>query len=255
MTETLRDRLRRGDTLIGPLLTIGAPDVADVLSRAGFDYLWIDLEHSPMDAADAQVLVQAAGGRCPVLVRVPQADEAWIKKSLDTGADGVIIPQVRSAAAAREAVAWCHYPPLGRRGSGATRAAGYGATFAEYVATANDRIAVVLQVEHVDAVRDIEEILAIPGVTALFVGPYDLSGSLGVLGQVDHPAVQEAIETVRLACAAAGMPVGIYSHDAAGARAAIARGFTIIGLGTDAGYLLDAAARMLAEAWAETPKV
>lgn len=248
MTPSFKTRLVKGEILIGPLVTLPAPDVTDLLSRVGFDYLWIDLEHSAMDISQAQAHIQAAGDRCPCLIRVPENSEAWIKKALDTGCDGVIIPQIRSAAEARAAVAWCKYPPAGRRGAGPTRAHGWGLSFGDYVATANETLTIILQIEHIDAVNDIEAILAVPGITALFVGPYDLSGSLGLLGQVSHPRVQEAIDRVIVACRSAQMPLGLYVGDAAGARAGIARGFTMIALGSDAGLLLGAAQTSLAAA-------
>ena len=121
MTRSFKQRLQAGDTLLGPILSLPCTDVADLLSRVGFDYLWIDLEHSPMDVGDAQMLIQAAGERCPCIIRVPEVSEAWIKKALDTGCDGIVIPQIRSAAEARAAVAWCQYPPAGRRGAASTR--------------------------------------------------------------------------------------------------------------------------------------
>ncbi len=102
MTPSFKTCLTAGETLIGPLISLPAPDVADLLSRVGFDYLWIDLEHSAMDVSHAQAHIQAAGGRCPCVIRVPEHSEAWIKKALDTGCDGLIIPQIRSAAETRQ---------------------------------------------------------------------------------------------------------------------------------------------------------
>ncbi len=115
------------------------------------------------------------------------------------------------------------------------------------MAAANESLAIILQIEHNDAVNDIESILQVPGVAALFVGPYDLSGSLGMLGQVGHPHVQQAVDRVIAACRAAGMALGLYVGDAAGARAAVDRGFTMIALGSDAGLLLTAAQATLRE--------
>jgi 2-keto-3-deoxy-L-rhamnonate aldolase RhmA len=246
MSETFRARLRRGDRLIGPLITLPSPDVADLLSRIGFDYLWIDLEHSSLNIAQAQTLIQAAGGRCPTLVRVPENSESWIKKALDTGCDGVVIPQIHSAAEAREAVASCLYPPAGRRGAGISRAQGYGLSFGDYVAAANDSLAIILQIEHTDAVNDIQGILQVPGVSALLIGPYDLSGSMGLLGQVNHPRVMNAVEKVRQASKAAGVPIGIYANDNESACAALDRGFTLIALASDVAYLIRAAKAALA---------
>lgn len=245
MTQTFKQLLRE-KPMIGPIISLPCPDVADLLSRVGFDYLWIDLEHSPMDVGDAQALLQAAGGRAPCVIRVPEVSEAWIKKALDTGCDGIVIPQIRSAAEARAAVAWCQYPPAGRRGAASTRAHGFGLNFSDYVATANDNLAIILQIEHIDAVNDIDAILQTPGVAALFVGPFDLSGSMGLLGQINAPEVQAAIERVMDACKVADMPLGLYVVDGASGKAAIARGFRMIALGTDASYLLKAAQGALA---------
>jgi 2-keto-3-deoxy-L-rhamnonate aldolase RhmA len=241
MTLSFRQKLQSGETVVGPILSFSCPDVADLLSRVGFDYLWIDLEHSPMDIGDAQMLIQAAGERCPCIVRVPEVSEAWIKKALDTGCVGIVIPQIRSAAEARAAVAWCHYPPVGRRGAASTRAHAYGLSFADYVGRANEDIAVILQVEHIDAVNDIDAMLCTPGVAALFVGPFDLSGSMGLLGQVEHADVQRAIGRVVSAGLAAGMPLGLFVANPSSAPAAIRQGFRMIAVGTDAGYLLSAA--------------
>lgn len=248
MSDTFRARLRRGDQLIGAVVTLASPDVADLLSRMGFDYLWLDVEHSAMGISQAQMLIQAAGGRCPCIVRVPENSEAWIKKALDTGCDGVMIPQIRSAAEARAAVAACLYPPAGQRGAGVSRAQGYGLSFSEYVARANADLAIIVQIEHTDAVDDIQDILATPDLTALLVGPYDLSGSMGLLGQVTHPRVIDAVERVRRAALAAGMPIGIYTDGADAARAAFDQGFALVALASDVAYLIDGARRALAGA-------
>ncbi len=249
MTPNFKTRLAAGETLIGPLISLPAPDVADLLARVGFDYLWIDLEHSAMDVSHAQAHLQAAGGRCPCVIRVPENSEAWIKKALDTGCDGVIIPQIRSAVEARTAVAWFMYPPAGRRGAGPTRAHGWGLSFGDYVATANEKLAIILQIEHIDAVNDIDNILAVPGITALFVGPYDLSGSLGLLGQVEPSARagshRSGHRRVPRGAYAAGTLRG-RSQPALGPESA--GGFTMIALGSDAGLLLAAAQIALAEA-------
>jgi 2-dehydro-3-deoxyglucarate aldolase/4-hydroxy-2-oxoheptanedioate aldolase len=193
-------------------------------------------------------MIQAVGGRCPCLVRVPENREVWFKKALDTGCDGVIVPQVRSAAEATAAVERSLYPPSGRRSVGISRAHAFGMAFQEYFDTANDRLAVVVQVEHIDAVRSIEAIVEVDGIDAVFIGPYDLSGSLGVVGQVTHPKVQEAISTVAGACNAAGMPTGIFVADAVAAREAMARGYNLIAMGLDAIFLGAAARQALATA-------
>lgn len=246
--SNLKKRLKEGVPLIGSLVTMPSPDVAEIMSRAGFDYLWIETEHAPMDFVHAQTAIQAVGGRCPCLVRIPDKQEVWVKKALDTGCDGIIVPQVKSAAEARQIIQWSLYPPDGQRSVGVSRAHGYGMTFQDYVDAANDELAIVLQVEHADGVRNVASIVEVPGIDAVLIGPFDLSGSLGVLGETDHPRVLEAIETIQRHCEAANVPLGIFAVDAPTARRYIERGFTLIALGMDAFYLWQAAQKALSEA-------
>ncbi len=234
---SFRERLRQGDVLIGTVVTLGSPDVAEMLALVGFDYLWLDTEHAPGDMAAVQGMIQAVGDRCATLVRVPENREVWIKRALDTGCDGVIVPQVRSPAEAQSAVHAALYPPLGMRSVGITRAHRYGLAFEEIVATANGQMVVVVQIEHTEAVERIEEILAVPGISAVMVGPYDLSGSMGLTGQVTHPKVQGAIARVVGACRRASVPAGIFAVNAEAAQAAVSQGFTLLGLGLDSMFL------------------
>ena len=247
MDKYFKSRLARRDVLIGPLVTVPAPEIAEIMASVGFDYLWIETEHAPMGLTQAQVMIQAVGGRCPCVVRVPENAELWIKRALETGCDGIVIPQIKSAAEAEEAVRCCLYPPAGKRGVGIGRAHGYGMTFREYVDTANDQLAIILQVEHVDGVRNIRSIVRTPGIGAVLIGPYDLSGSLGLLGQVDHPEVRRAIQEIKGACEEAKVPVGIFVADASSARECIADGFTLIALGIDVIYLSRSAQQTLDE--------
>jgi 2-keto-3-deoxy-L-rhamnonate aldolase RhmA len=243
----LKARLRNGDLLIGVLVTIPSADVADIMSRVGFDYLWLDAEHGPADFVHIQMMVQAAGGRCPCLVRVPENKEVWIKRALDTGCHGVVVPQIKSAAEARQAVEACLYPPDGQRSVGLSRAHDYGLSFQDYVNAANNELTIVLQVEHAQGVQNIESIVSVPGVDAILVGPFDLSGSLNLLGQITHPRVQEAIEEVRRACQAARVPLGIFTVDVPSATSWIDKGFSLIALNTDASFLWKSTKAALAE--------
>ncbi len=243
MNAAFAARLRAGETLLGAIIALPCAEVAELFSRAGFDWLFIDTEHAPLDPLAAQGLLQAA--RCPCLVRVPVGEEAVIKKALDIGAAGVVVPQVNNAADAERIVRYCKYPPRGSRGVGIVRAQGYGLDFQEYVSSANDNVIVMLQIEHVDAVRNIDAIVRVPGVDALMIGPYDLSGTMGRLGEVDDPEVQQAIETVRKACAAAGMKLGIFAATAAGMQPYIGKGYTLPIAGMDLMLLADAARRMV----------
>jgi 2-dehydro-3-deoxyglucarate aldolase/4-hydroxy-2-oxoheptanedioate aldolase len=238
-------RLRAGETLLGAIIALPCPEVAELFSRAGFDWLFIDTEHAPLDPLAAQSLLQAA--RCPCLVRVAAGEEALIKKALDIGAAGVVVPQVSTAADAERIVRYCKYPPRGSRGVGIVRAQGYGLDFQEYVAGANDNVIVMLQIEHIDAVNNIEAIARVPGVDALMIGPYDLSGTMGKLGQVNDPEVEQAIERVRMSCAPVGMRLAIFAATAEGMKPYIAKGYTLPIAGMDL-MLLAAAARGVVQA-------
>jgi 2-dehydro-3-deoxyglucarate aldolase/4-hydroxy-2-oxoheptanedioate aldolase len=238
---SLSQRLRQETPYVGTLVTLASPEAADALAIAGLGWLFVDMEHSPvLDPTAVQRIVQAVAGKVDVLVRVPTNDDAWIKKVLDTGADGVIVPHVSSAEEALRAVNSAKYPPLGRRSVGITPAHGYGADFAGYVDRANESTALVVQIEDVAAVENLDEIVATPGVDAAFIGPYDLSGSMGRLGQIDDPEVQRAIERVVTGCATAGMPLGFFSTTIDGARQALHRGIRFLAVGTDVGLLMDA---------------
>ena len=246
--HNLKSRLHGGEQLLGTLVSLSSPDVAEILSLVGFDYLWIETEHAPTDYVCAQRMIQAVGGRCPCLVRVPENREVWFKKALDIGADGIVVPQVKTAEEARAAVEWSLYPPDGRRSVGISRAHSFGLAFQEYVDTVNERLAIILQVEHIDGVRNIGSIVQVPGIDAVFIGPYDLSGSLGVVGQVGHPQVQEAIARVRSTCQTVGVPLGIFVADAQGARDAMTQGYNLVAMAMEAILLWRAAQRALAEA-------
>ncbi len=239
--RSFREILRRGKPLVGTVITMPSAAVAEVLAGAGYDWLFIDGEHGPLGIEAIVAILQAAQHRCPCLVRVPALEEVWIKRMLDAGADGIIAPLVNSAEMARQVVAWAKYPPAGRRSVGGGRAHGYGRTFDHYLRRANDDIAVVVQVEHVEGARRIEAILAVDGIDAVFIGPYDLSGSLGQPGRIEAPEVQQHIRGVRDACLAQGKALGIFTATAEAARAYRDQGFVLLAVGADAVHLGDAA--------------
>jgi 2-dehydro-3-deoxyglucarate aldolase/4-hydroxy-2-oxoheptanedioate aldolase len=245
MTASLREALRGPKPLIGTLVTTSAPEIAEVLALAGFDWLFIDLEHGSLSVQDAQRAIQAVAGRCFTVVRVPDTTAENIKRVLDTGCDGMIAPHVNSADEARRIVALAKYPPEGERSVGLARAHGYGLNFAEYIATANERIAIIVQIEHKDAVANVEEIVRVQGVDAAFVGPYDLSGSMGLLGKLSDATVVGAIETVRRACAAAEMAFGIFSPTAEHAGSFIKTGARVVAIGTDLMHMANAGKKIL----------
>lgn len=246
MNLTLRKRLLQGDLALGTILSLNSPDVAEILSRTGFDWLFIDAEHSTLDPHDLKALFQAIGDTLPCVVRLPALDEIAVKKTLDAGAAGLLVPQVHHAGQVEQLVAWGRYYPAGARGLGFGRAQGYGLNVGPYLERANQDVLLSVQAESAQAVQNIEAIVRVPGLDAVLVGPYDLSASLGLPGQVDHPQVQAAIQRVARACFKAGMPVGIFGMTAAAVRPYIEQGFRWIVCGVDT-VLLGNAARQLRE--------
>ncbi len=240
-------RLQRREPLVGTLLTLPSPEIAEICADAGFDWLFIDMEHGLLDFADVQRMIQAAGA-CPSIVRVPTDEAFWISKALDTGATGVIVPHVSTADGARCAVRAGRFPPEGIRSIGVARAQGFGTRVRESVVRANDQVVMVPQAEHVDAARNIAEIVAVPGVDAVFVGPFDLSASLNKPGQIGDTDVQAAIRTIRDGCATAGVASGIFVVDAISARNAADEGYSLICVATDTLLLTRAVAEVVKEA-------
>ena len=150
----------------------------------------------------------------PCLVRVPGADEPPIKKALDLGAEGIIVPQVNTVAQAASVVRYARYAPAGSRGVGLARAHGYGLRFQEYLDAANESVAVIVQAEHAQAVENIESIVKVEGIDAVLIGPYDLAASLGKMGRINDRAVTDAIDYVTKTCQAAGVPLGYFGISA-----------------------------------------
>jgi 2-dehydro-3-deoxyglucarate aldolase len=195
--SNLKQKLKDKEITIGSWITIGHTTVAEIMVNAGFDWLAIDMEHSSITMAEAQNLIQVidlAGG--VPLVRVGANDPYLIKRAMDAGAHGVIIPMVNTKINAQDAVNAVKYPPIGTRGVGLSRAQGYGGGFNEYVQWLQDFSVVIVQIEHIDGVNNLEEILSVDHVDGFIVGPYDLSGSLGVPGDFDHPDVLRALRKI-----------------------------------------------------------
>jgi 2-keto-3-deoxy-L-rhamnonate aldolase RhmA len=241
---TFRARLRSGERLIAPLVTLNSPPVVEMLAEAGFDWLFLDAEHAPFDALEMQSLMQAAGAT-PCVVRLASSNEIQVKQALDIGAAGVIAPQVNSAEHARQIVQWSKYAPVGRRGMGIARAHRYGLRVSEYVQGANEDTAVIVQAEHHEAVKHIRDIVRVEGVDGVLIGPYDLSASLGIPGSVDHQDVRDAIARVNDACREANLPIGIFGLTAEAVRPYIEQGFTMIVAGVDTVMLAHASTGLL----------
>ena len=238
-------RLQQNERLIGTMLTLPSPEVAEMISNCGFDWLFIDGEHGLLATKDCQRILQAVAGRCASLIRVPENNEAELKKALDIGADGIIAPRVNTAEEAQQIVRWCKYPPQGIRGVGLGRAHGYGYGFAEYMETANQDTVVVVQVEDVEAVENIESIAQVDGIDAVFIGPYDLSASMNKMGQIDDVEVMDAIERVTRVCQQNKMPLGYFGVNADSVKLYVERGYNLICAGVDAGFVTQGAGQII----------
>ncbi|HNH52774.1 MAG TPA: aldolase/citrate lyase family protein, partial [Nitrosomonas sp.] len=191
---SLKERLARSELTIGSWITLGHPAIAEIMASAGFDWLVLDMEHSVMELSEAQIIIQVLDKQqCPAIVRLTSNHPDQIKRVMDAGATGVMIPMIKSAEDAKAAVSSVYYPPQGQRGVGLARAQGYGARFQEYRQWLIENAVIVVMIEHIKAVEQIDSILAVPGVDAYIIGPYDLSGSMGMPGELDHPQVQDAI--------------------------------------------------------------
>lgn len=204
----IKQRLRRGDVVYCAWLTFNDSGVAEVLAGTGFDVILIDTEHTSITLENLQHAIAAMSRWDPVvIVRVQNHDPSRIKRILDIGADGIIAPMTMNAEQAAALVQACKYAPLGRRGYGPRRATDYFRDTDAYVATANDATFVIPQLEHVDAAQRAREIAAVPGVDALCQGPWDLSATAGLLGQVEHPRVVAALDAIFDAAREAALPV------------------------------------------------
>jgi len=232
--------------LFGTLISLPSPEIAEILSHTGYDWLFIDAEHGAFNPQQTQPMLQAAGDT-PCVIRVPAGDDVWIKKALDIGAAGIIVPQVHTAEQAEQIINQCKYSPVGNRGVGIGRAHTYGLNFENTIKRANDETAVILQAESQKAIDNIEEIVKVPGLDAILVGPYDLSASLGRIGEVNHPEVQEAISRVAAVCKAANIKLGYFGVNASAVKPAIENGFTLITVGVDTLFVIKSATESLEE--------
>ena len=234
---SIKDLLRADKVALGSWLSLASLETAEMMARAGFDWLAIDMEHTGLSAADLLNLIRVIdqAGVTP-LVRVGANDPLLIKRALDAGAHGVIVPNVGSVAEAEAAVDAARYPPRGKRGVGLFRAQDYGLGFKDYKPWADENTLVVVQIEHKDAVPQLKDILAVDGVDAFFIGPYDLSGSHGRPGEFDHPDVAKSLEAIQAVMAqkpdpAPGLHVVEPEHDRL--QKAIADGYRFVAFASD----------------------
>jgi 2-dehydro-3-deoxyglucarate aldolase len=232
----LKARIRSGAATLGSWLTLAHPAIAEIMAAAGFDWIVIDLEHSVISLRETEELIRVieAAGVAP-LIRLTSNDADLVKRVMDAGAHGIVVPMIASAAEGQAAVDAVYYPPRGRRGVGLGRAQGYGARFPEYLAALEEHAVVVLQIEHVDAVRALPEILAVRGMDATIIGPYDLSASMGKPGRYDDPDVALVLQQYETLSLQHDVPMGyhVVEPEPERVRARIARGYRFVAYSVD----------------------
>jgi 4-hydroxy-2-oxoheptanedioate aldolase len=247
----LHTRIRSGETLIGVFSDLASPLAAELCGQAGFDWAVLDLEHGAATEADLLALLYAVG-TTPMapLVRPQSAERLRVGRALDLGAAGVVLPQLQSLDEVRAALRYLRYPPVGQRGVALrTRGAGMGTIgHADVARVVNERIVGIVQIESAGLIADAGAIAALEEVDVLFVGPADLSHSLGIPGRFDEPVYQDALRTVVSACQAHGKAAGILIYDAARLPPLLDLGFRFIGLGSEGSFVSAGARAMLAAA-------
>ncbi|MFK7856457.1 MAG: HpcH/HpaI aldolase/citrate lyase family protein [Granulosicoccus sp.] len=220
----------------GCWVNIFDPIIGELVGRCGYDYALIDMEHSPASVDAALPMIRAVQlGGAKAVVRVPDKQAEWISRLMDMGADGVMVPMVNSAEEAEKLASATVYAPRGTRGmaAGIVRASGYGVNTQQYLDTYRQNFLLMLQIETRQAVDAVDEIAAVEGVDCLFIGPFDLAGSLGVMGEPDHKETLAAIRKVAKACKAAGKPLSTLNTPARKARKLFSEGYDLVFTGSD----------------------
>jgi 2-keto-3-deoxy-L-rhamnonate aldolase RhmA len=253
MKKSLKRALADKDLTVGSWLSFAHAPLCEMMAGAGFDWLVIDLEHTSIDfreAADMIRIIELSG--CVPLVRVGENHPTVIKRVMDSGARGVVVPMVNSAEEARRAVGSVYYPPAGFRGAGLFRAQDYGAGFQEYRSRLEREGVVIVQIEHIRAVENLKNILDVEGVDGFIVGPYDLSASLNLPGQFDHPRVTEALNEIAAVMRTHPKPGGFHVVHSSPSelKAAVARGYRFVAYGDDMVFFSEKLAAERAAVWA-----
>lgn len=253
MNEQLRSRLAAGRPAYGVWCALDCPTVIEAIGTLAVDWVLIDCEHGMSSADQCVAQLQAlAASQASAIVRLPKADPSLAGRVLDAGADGILVPRVDDAQTAEAMVAACRYPPLGRRGIGPHRASGYFQRIAEYLGSANDQVSVIVQIESREAVDAIDAIAAVDGLDAVFIGPADLSASLGHFGNPGAPEVQEAVAHVLARARDAGVATGYYCASPKEAVARVEQGFQMVNAAHDLGALMAGVGRALRVARGES---
>lgn len=236
MIKTLKSSLKRNRVTVGSWLTLAHPSIAEIMAKSGFEWLAVDMEHSAITISQAQQLIQVIQ-LCDVtpLVRVGENTPLLIKRAMDAGAFGVIVPMVNSREDAQRAVEAVKYPPLGTRGVGLARAQGYGMEFNTYKKWLNKNSIVIVQIEHIRAIDNLEDILKVAGVDSFIIGPYDLSASLGHPGEFNKREVKDALKKVERISRLLNIPAGFHvvEPDTATLRRKIKEGYKFLAYSLD----------------------
>ena len=241
---SLKQKLKNNELTLGSWIMMGNTMSVEVMALAGFDWLVIDIEHTSIDLETAQTLITTIqANNIKALVRVSKNEEVIIKRILDMGADGIIVPMVCSKEDAKQAVNYAKYPPVGKRGVGLYRATKYGVNFEEYKKWVDEELVIIAQIEHIDAVNNIDEILKVNGIDGTIIGPYDLSGSMGCPGDFEREDVQDAVEKVLNRCKEHNIPSGFHVVDTNPEKLQnkIEQGCTFLAYGIDYFFMRDAA--------------
>ena len=238
--EKVISKIKNGKLTIGSWMQIPSTDVAEIMGKSGYDWIAVDLEHGGFSYETVTDINRAIelGGTVPV-ARVGQVSQKDIKKALDTGARGLIYPMIDSAELLKQAIGWSEYPPNGSRGVGFSRANNFGKEFDQYLTTDSKSIFKIAQIEHVDAVRQIDEIMKVDGLDGILIGPYDLSGSMGLTGEFGHPKFIETLDHIKARALKQGISMGMHivMPDKKKLKEKIKDGYSFIAYGTDAVFL------------------
>lgn len=239
MNKALRTKFAQKETAFGLWVTSESPSITEVAGLLGIDWICIDMEHGYLDIRDIQNHLTAARGTdLTVLVRPPSQELEPIKRALDVGAHGIILPLVDSAQEVRAAYEHFYYPPLGRRGIGGERSVKWGLDLKSYVSTANKDLLFIPMIETQRSYENLDEILSVEGIETIFLGPGDMSASRGAVGEWEGPGVSEINQDILRRAADRGIRAGIVARDTADARARVDQGFGMVSLGSDIGLMI-----------------
>ena len=243
---SLKTNLQKGKVSLGTWITLGHASIAELLANAGYEWLVVDMEHSTISIDQAGELIRtiALAGAAP-LVRLTSNDINQIKRVMDAGAHGIVVPTINSPQEAQDAVAATRYAPLGRRGVGLARAQQYGHGFKEYLEWQKDGPVVIVQIEHQSVLDHLDEIFRVKGVDGFIIGPYDLSCSMGIPGEFERPEFIAAMQRILKAGLKAGCPAGLHivEPDPARLRQVVEEGYRFIAYSVDI-RMLDVSARV-----------